>query len=328
MLTSFARTWSRGRLAVAAILLASPAPALAAQPAPDAVQPGGPIVVTGERADPAALREQARRFVQGTGAARGQIPAARWADPVCPRVIGIHESYGRIVEARIRTIAREARIALGADGCRPNLTVTFAHDAKDLVRRIAQRRPRALADVPVDRRGALVDGAAPIRWWYTTDLRSYDSTSASSSQPPSVGGNAEGGGPMLPGVPTFQHYNSSAISTQAVRVIRSATVLVDLAGAEGSSLEAVADYAGFVGLAEIRTSDPIPRPSILGLFGVERDRRALSDWDLAFLRTLYRLPLDRIARHHRGLLRRGLLLPEAGDESLPWRVTDQAERLR
>ena len=122
---------------------------------------------------------------------------------------------------------------------------------------------------------------------------------------------------MFPGMPGFHHYRSSLISTQAVRAIRTATVLVDLQRAEGMSLDAVASYAAFVGLAEIRPTQPAPQPSILSLFGAERERRSLSIWDQAFLRTLYQLPLARIARQHRGALRQSLIRAVAAGQETP-----------
>ena len=40
-----------------------------------------PIIVSGRE-----LRDRVTDFVRGTGVARGDTPAARWVDPVCPRV--------------------------------------------------------------------------------------------------------------------------------------------------------------------------------------------------------------------------------------------------
>ena len=297
-------------------LVAWPAFAVAAQQAPNSEQSDDSIIVTGERTERERVREQAQRFVQATGVASGQVPAARWIDPVCPRVLGIHESYGRIVEARIRTVAREANIALAAEGCRTNLIIAFAWDASDLAREVNRLRPRAMTEIPFHRRDALLDGPAPVRWWYTTIERSENLPSVSSEESSAIG-NVNLGVPMFSGMPGFHHYRSSLISTQAVRAIRTASVLVDMQRAEGMSLEAVANYAAFVALAEIRPTEPAPQPSILSLFGAERDRTSLSNWDQAFLRGLYRLPLARIARQHRGALRKSLIQADSDGEETP-----------
>ena len=84
-------------------------------------------------------------------------------------------------------------------------------------------------------------------------------------------------------------------------MLRSATVVVDVTRTDGLPLAAVASYAAMVAFAELRPG-AAPPGSVLGLFAgapVERDPTA---WDLAFLRALYRLPLDRTARRQRGLL--------------------------
>lgn len=295
----------RVALPAAALIAIAAFPAAASQQPSDS---GESILVTGERLTPAEIRERANAFVAATGIANGQRPAARWQDRVCPKAIGIHRSYARIVEARIRAIAASAAVPLAPERCRANLVVTFVAGAGQVAQRVARRRPHMLSEVPAADRAALLAGTAPIRWWYRTDIRSADGTESSTAPAPWTSGNAPGGGSVLPdGIPALQQYRSSVISTQAVRVLRSASVLIDLERAEGLSLDAVAAYAAFVGLAEVRLGDTLPRPSILALVDGERERRDLSEWDLAFLRALYRLPLDRIARQHRGALRRGLI---------------------
>jgi hypothetical protein len=57
----------------------------------------------------------------------------------------------------------------------------------------------------------------------------------------------------------------------------------------------------------VRTSDPPPVGSILGMFGAEPRASALTDWDLTFLRAVYQMPLDRSARRHRGMLVRDMV---------------------
>jgi hypothetical protein len=144
-------------------------------------------------------------------------------------------------------------------------------------------------------------------------MRSRDGMAARSAPPPWTEGNAEGGGSMIPnGLPTLQQYGSSIVSTQAARVLTSATVLVDVDRVEGMPLDSVASYAALVAFAEIRATDFAPSGSILGLFEAESDLRELTELDMAFLSALYRLPLDRNGRRHRGILVRALVAAETG----------------
>lgn len=134
--------------------------------------PDASIVVTGTRSTREEARDRAVEFVRQVGIARGQQAAARWIDPICPRIRGIAESYARIVEARMRAIAAEAGMRVARQGCAANVSVSFVGDAQALMREIDRRAPARLREVPVEARDALVNGAAPIRWWYLTGTRS------------------------------------------------------------------------------------------------------------------------------------------------------------
>jgi hypothetical protein len=124
--------------------------------------------------------------------------------------------------------------------------------------------------------------------------------------PPAVSARSEqpGGVPLAGEV--HQQYRSSFLSTQLVRALKSATIIVDATKASGTPLESVAAYAALVGLAEIQLDEEVPTNSILGLFA-PNGPRGLTALDINFLRTLYRLPLDRTASMQRGLLVRGLV---------------------
>lgn len=273
--------------------------------------PNAPIVVTGQRPTRAEARERAAAFVRELGVAQGERPVARWADRVCPVVRGIAEPYARIVETRMRAIAAAAGIVTAPEGCRPNISVSFVGDAAGLVQEVARRSPTRLNEVRGSDRDALLNGAAPVRWWYITETRSRH---AMRNAPQSIqtetggqsGGSSTASGPLE--AESMSQYNSSVISTQANRVLLDAAVVIDFDGVSGRSLEAVAAYAAFVAFAEVRAADAAPPASILGMFGANAGPvDAMTDWDMAFLRALYRLPLDRQARRHRGILVREMV---------------------
>lgn len=308
------RATDAGRAALTAALggLALAA-AQASQPSVPQADPAESIIVTGTRSTPEETRRRAVEFVRGAGVATSQRSVARWEDPVCPRALGLQPTYAGMVEEKLRTIAEAAGIGVAREPCRPNILVSFVADAGATVRAVAARAPRQLEEVPSEARAALLAGPAPVRWWYSTDTRSRDGLPARAAPPPWTAGNAEGGGSMLPAhMPTLQHYESSIVSTQAARVLTAATVVVDVGRVEGMPLDAVAAYAALVAFAEIRTDDFSPAGSILGLFDAESRLRAPTEWDMAFLRALYRLPLDRTGRRHRGMLVRELVAAETG----------------
>ena len=275
----------------------------AATPMPD-----DEIVVTGERLSPAQARERAAAYVEHIGVATGRESVARWIDPICPRALGIAPELVRRVENRLRVIAAEACVPTAKTGCTPNITVNFVGDGGAFARSIATRDRRRLAEVPSTARPALLNGAAPVRWWYLTQVRGGDGDGMNGVDPAFVTG-AESGGATLPNngeASTVQNYASSLVSTQTARALRSATVVVDTVRAEGATLDSITAYAAMVAFAEIMPRDKPLDGSILGLFGDEAAPRSLSKLDMTVLRELYSLPLDRKARQQRGRLVRAL----------------------
>jgi hypothetical protein len=281
-------------------------------PALTVTQGDSPIVIDGVRLTPEEARQRAVAFIRGAGIAGGDTQVARWVDPVCIDAVGIGERHAQMVEARMRRIAEAAGIAVGAPDCRPNVEVRFTADSNEELRRFQASAPRRLSQVSGAERQRLFAATAPVRWWYSTALRSRDNLGPVSAPPLWVSlANRSGTGPgsgMPTGVPGTLQYNSSMVSSQAFRVLEGATVIVDISRFERMPLDAVAAYAAMVALAEIRQSEFESQGSILGLFARQGAMpQALTEWDMALLRALYRLPLDRDARRHRGILLRDLL---------------------
>ena len=268
--------------------------------------PDAPIVVTGQRLTRDAAHARAVTFVRQVGVARGDTAAARFVDPVCPRVMGIAEPYAGMVLARMRAIAEAAAIPVGRQGCQSNISVSFVGDASALMREIERRSPTRFNEIPRDEREAMVNGDSPIRWWYLTETRSRYQMRNGPQSMQTEGGSGGGGSSSASGAlqaDALSHYDAGSHVSNAVnRAIVDANVVIDLDGVEGRSLQSVAAYAAFVAFSEVRRSDPPPAGSILGMFGAEPQADALTDWDLAFLRALYQIPLDRAARRQRRCL--------------------------
>ena len=99
-----------------------------------------------------------------------------------------------------------------------------------------------------------------------------------------------------------------------MRALYGATVVVDATKAGKTSIDAIAAYAAIVAFAEMDATDPPPPDSVLGLFQPNSIESSLTDWDMAFLKSLYRMPLDRRARIQRGHLVEALLKERLPDE--------------
>jgi hypothetical protein len=285
--------------------LAALASAVTSQmPAAASPQDNGSILVRGEPLTRDAARDKAQQFVRAVGVAAGETPAARWIDPICPVVIGLNDAARNVAEGEVRRIAREVGAPLAPVPCDKNLAITFTSDGGGLARAIADRDPSRLTELSPNARDAVLKGNGPIRWWYTTDRRSRDGAPGNAGLSSAGGTNqndsGSGYGASLPNSGMMQ-YGSGVLSTFTQRIITSAIVIVDTDDVQGRSLQAVAGYAALVGLAEIRDPGAKPAGSILAMFDSPATRR-LTREDEAFLKALYRLPLDRKAQLHRGAL--------------------------
>lgn len=250
------------------------------------------IVVTGELEKQA--RQKAQSYVRELKVASGEQPTARWFDLICPRTIGLSKEHASIVEKQVRQVIREIGAPLAEQGCKANFAIVFTDGPERVVQRIAGSR----GGLPLADARELREGTAPVRWWYNTELRSKDGMTASDASVPW----AAVGSPSYQPLPTgssgsLPQYNSSIVSTQSVRAIHSATVIIDVNRADGASLKSVVDYAALVGLSEIALGAS-PQGSILSLFQADGDRE-LTARDRAFLKGLYQIAMDRSSDRQR-----------------------------
>jgi hypothetical protein len=256
-------------------------------------------------------RNLATAFVRSTGVAAGETPAARWVAPICPEVLGLEDVGKRAAEAKIRRVAAAVGAEVASEGCQRNIVVSFASDGAAVARKVVDREPRRIAALSPRARSAILSGSAPIRWLYTAETRARHGSAATTSGNAAQSGPAthdgSGAGSSIGGdMPSLMHYESSILSTLTNRVLTSAIVIVDTDEAMGRRLDALAAYAALVALAEIRNAEAAPAGSILTLFQSSDPPRDLTAQDMAFLRALYRLPLDRQAMQHRGQLVHGI----------------------
>ncbi|MEA3052349.1 MAG: hypothetical protein QOG72_1252 [Sphingomonadales bacterium] len=288
--------------------------ALAAAPAPAA--PSDPvdqsITVDGTRLPERAARDMAVNFVRATGVAAGETPAARWVAAICPEVLGLEDIGRRAAEAKIRKVASAAGAAVAPEGCHRNIVVSFTSDGAALAREIVEREPGRVANLSSRARSAVLTGSAPIRWLYTAETVGRhgggETTAGNAAQSGPATHAGSGAGSSIGGdLPSLMHYESSVLSTLTNRILTSAIVIIDTDEAMGRRLDTLAAYAALVALAEIRNADAAPPGSILTLFESAAPPRDLTVQDRAFLRALYRLPLDRQAMQHRGQLVHGII---------------------
>jgi len=270
-------------------------------------QQGTPdIVVEGERYPPEQAKQISVDILSDFGVAQANAPAARWTEPICLRVVGLSERQAAVVEARIREVAVLVRAPLARGKCSGNAIVSFTGNGANVTSEIARRAPNRMREVPEAQRNRYLTDMLPARWWYSTGIGAADGMAPSSVGAPGVffeNSDATATALNVSGDEgAIVTRRSSMVSTQTARSIKSATVIIDATQTRGASVETLADFAALVLLAEVKPGARSSSISILAAFGGYDPPRGLTEWDLAFLKALYRIPLDRTANRHRGQL--------------------------
>jgi len=277
-------------------IIAAPWPALAQS---DADAGDSSIVVTGEvPLDEDRALEVVRRVAQPVD---GQL--ARFHDRICPLVIGFDGPYEAMVTERIRATAERVGAKVGGKDCAPNLFVVIVDDGPGFVREVARRDGGVLASLPDSEFAELANAEGAARSWSMTQLT--NSMGAVAGRPsPSRGGGAvkvgfAGSSITFGDVDVMRVYEASNTNPSVQQTIHSAWVVLETEATLGKSLRQIADYAAMRGLAMVRPAElDASADTILELFelGADAPPPELTEFDLAYLTSLYRVPAQRWAR--------------------------------
>lgn len=271
------------------LLIAASLPANA-QDAADADTPSDqPIVVTGEAAedDGEKLNEKVRRIGRAiTRPQRSGKPAARLDDPLCIKVSGMPAEYGDIIKARIEENAAQLRgvkVNAKAD-CDPNAFLGFLNDVTDAVKKLEDDEPWLFEGLKSYERDRIYAGSDTVRAWHRFERRNLDGSTLPGDR--QVGEGAE------------QFVNQTAVATRFNKDrlnIVGAVVLVETGAIRQKTLRQIADYATIRMLASVSDdvkSDPNTPETILTLFNESFAPASITDFDFAYLESLYELPAN------------------------------------
>jgi hypothetical protein len=266
---------------VLALLAAPPEPA----PSPE-------ITVIAPELTPAEVDRLTRAYVDSVLPTPVAGQFFRWQQPVCIKYTGLNPAFGPRVTARIAAVAATAGVTMGAANCRPNVLIAFTADARETVNQIVTKQPDSFGDLSLPERKVLRESAMPVRWWY--------GTCTSKGRRPS---KAAADGSKLPcdvtNVSPDTYVQPSLIATSTTVSVAGAVIIVDVPLAEGTSLDALADYVALVTLVPTRIPPKSPGvPSILNLFATppgDGRPRGLSDWDRQLLSGFYQSHVNRDA---------------------------------
>jgi len=252
------------------------APSLISEGAP---RPDDAIVVTGKtEAKPAEIREQARVITRQS--AKFNYPLAMIQSPVCPGIVGMPANMGEIMVDRMRFNAERVGLTLAPLGnCTPNILVIFVRNGQGVLKDLSKKPYGLLDGIKFADLKELLAEPGPVHAWVVNETRSR--------QGDTIQGDNEWD---MTKIPTLNIAQSQSHIFLAHRIdISKAVVMIDIAAIDGMGVVQLADYATMRAFA---ATNPVKgdaaASTILGLFdpGAARPRE-LTDFDLAYLRTVY-----------------------------------------
>jgi len=275
--------------------LAVPAPGLAQVPAPAAERPSAlapdlitqtaatpddnAIVVTGKtEAKPAEIRQQAHAITRT--AVKYHNPLAKFQDKICPGIVGMPQGMAEIMVDRIRYNAERIGLDVAKEGkCDPNILVLFVRNGQGVMKELQKTKGylfRRLDGVEIRE----LTKKGPVHVWTNTEIRSRQGDTLQ-------GDNSED----LTQVPVLNIAQSQSHIFMAHRLdITNSVILIDIPAINGMSVVQIADYVTMRAFAETRPVDrDAAATTILTLFNPAKEAapRELTDFDLAYLRTVY-----------------------------------------
>ncbi len=240
------------------------------------------VTVTAQRAK--ELTPRVEKFVGHIAALENNEGLPRWKMPVCPRVIGLPQQEGEYILARISEVARMAGIALADEQCRPNLYIVVTLDPRQLLQNTTESNrllmfgsesPSVIDD--------FIATPRPVRVFYKTSMESSLGLPLGDTHPVPP--------PDAFHPRTFQQNNTSAhITANVIYDVSTVVAIADQTRLKGISRGQFADYLAMVSLADIKPGPNLgDAPTILKLFdgAPENAPAGMSDWDGAFLKSLY-----------------------------------------
>lgn len=233
------------------------------------------------------LREQVETFADTVVAPPHGRGPARWSarSGICVGVVNLQREAAQAMADRVSQVAVDLGLPVGEPGCSPNVLIIATDDAPTLTAALVERSPNAFRPpLSGSSRSRLqlrrfVESDAPVRWWHV-----------------SLPVNSETGGVAvrIPGYPAPQsRAAASRLTTLIQNDLRRAYVIIDIDQIEGVTFQQLADYVAMVAFAQIDPdADLSGFPTILNVFDNPYIAVGLTDWDEAYLGSLYGAELN------------------------------------
>lgn len=255
------------------------------------------------------LEEQVASFIGDITVPDANLGIARMHRDVCVSVVNMRNDSAQYIIDRVAMISLELGIKPGAPGCKPNVLVIATADARDTTEQmVARNYSTFMPDVSGARRTSSAlqkfkDTDLPVRWWQTSIMIDpMTGHSASRRQNDHLRGEflIEGDvrGPTLmidfPIVETTSTKLRSGIRSE----LASSIIVLDMEKMSGISVPQIADYIAMIALTRVdMDSNFSGYDSVLSLAS-NKSFPGLSEWDLAYLKSVYSADLTQRHKSH------------------------------
>jgi hypothetical protein len=250
------------------------------------------VIVNGERVAPDAAVHDFVESYSPPAAVSGKI--ARWRIAACPVTVGLPKPMSAFVTARVKALASKVGAPVAA-GCKPNIDIVFTLNPQVLMDQVRAKSPYLLGyhdDAQAERVARV---AHPVQAWYTTqtaDLIGHPTIDTKQIHGGVITIPTDYGNAYAPEIP-FTHVTGNRLSDGLSGELYHIIIVADLAAVGKEPIGPVADYIAMLALAQTGSFDACrPAASIVNLMVPDCDGRrpqAITDFDLAYLRALYRI---------------------------------------
>jgi hypothetical protein len=265
-----------------------------------------PIVVQGQRNPDQAINDLVDSLP--TAPANGHIQ--RFEHTACPVVLGVSPRQRATVAARMRAVGAAGGVLMGPPNCHPNVLILITSNKRQFIEQLATRFPTYFGELSGRQIARLAQSPGPTALWHLNGMVDADGRQF---DPPSDS------------VAVLRTTRAgSRLTDQAHTEFIGSALVIESGALEGLTTIQLADYAA---MRAFTGADParLPNrnlPTILTLLDTPMGSAApvtLTDWDLAFLGSLYTSDPNIHAPGQRGEIQAGMRrdLERAGDRREP-----------
>jgi hypothetical protein len=255
------------------------------------------VIVNGQRVAPDAAVQDFVQSYSPPAAVSGKI--ARWRMAACPVTVGLPESMNAFVTARVKAVASQVGAPVAAHGrCKLNIDIVFTLNPQMLLDQVRAQSSFLLGYHDDAQAGSVAHVAHPVQAWYTTqtaDLNGHHTIDTKQIHGGVITIPTDYGAAYLPEIPITQVTGmrmADGLRGELYHVI----IVADLNAVGQDSIGPMADYIAMLALSQTESFDACrPAASIVNLMapGCDANRpKAITDFDLAYLRALYRIDPD------------------------------------